>query len=806
MSKGLNNPKAFSTQDEAEASPIITPVQIVDGGDFPHTGLIKALSLGMKGNYATTGFNATAVTDNDVTFAAGVVYRDGKKVDVNAGTTQTIVIGSTSGTTTDHNVGYHLVVNATGTTNLSVRPPTGANAVPAYTEGDVIIAILAYTTQDPMQIQFLTVEKIENSLSIGYDASGYTESLLISSTSATNTSIAASTTAAGTAGRDLTISAGTAETASSNNTDGGDLILKAGGGDGTGTSIMSFSTKISGTDAVAERMRIHSDGNVGIGIAAPTEKLHIVSASNPTIKIQEDGQNGFLDLVAVVDSQAKILAENQTSGEGCILDLDSKAVSGQNQEVRLFRNANSASDGYFRIKRTGTNTDAFTFYSDKDGTAHKLTLGGGDIAMGNGQDSIIKVDATTSSTAGRDLTIEAGSSATGSANIDGGDLHLKSGGGDGTGTSIMKFSTKVNGTDAVAERMRIDTDGQVKIKSLGVGTAAELTITESSDDITIKNTVSNKDITFKVNDGGVDTEVLRLDGSTGNVGIGLSQNVTADEKLDVEDGNISLTTTARQTERVIKLRNSGSTTSLSEIAFAGANTNNFEGYIAFKTKGPADTYTQSLNEIMRIDGDGDVGIGTTDPDAKFHVVGDAIITGGLTIGAGANEFTITESSDDITLANTINDKDIDIAVKNGDGTSKRAKFTADTHSGEVILTGIEEVIIVALSDETTNLAAGTAKASFHMPYAMTLSKVKASVNTAPTGSVLTVDINEAGSTILSTKLTIDAGEFTSDTAATAAVISDAALADNALITFDIDGVGSSAKGKGLKVTLYGKRP
>ena len=46
-----------------------------------------------------------------------------------------------------------------------------------------------------------------------------------------------------------------------------------------------------------------------------------------------------------------------------------------------------------------------------------------------------------------------------------------------------------------------------------------------------------------------------------------------------------------------------------------------------------------------------------------------------------------------------------------------------------------------------------------MPYAMLLSKVKASVNTAPTGSVLTVDINEAGASILGTKLTIDAGEL-----------------------------------------------
>ena len=173
MSKGLNNPKAFSTQDEAEASPIITPVQIVDGGDFPHTGLIKALSLGMKGNYATTGFNATAVTDDDVTFADGVVFRDGEEVAV---TGSTIVIGTTTGTTKSYTTGYHLVVNQTGTTTLTVRPPTGVDAVPAYTDGDVIIAILAYTSQDPMQIQYLTVNKSKNSLSVARSAGGtYTE-------------------------------------------------------------------------------------------------------------------------------------------------------------------------------------------------------------------------------------------------------------------------------------------------------------------------------------------------------------------------------------------------------------------------------------------------------------------------------------------------------------------------------------------------------------------------------------------------------------------------------------------------------
>jgi hypothetical protein len=114
-------------------------------------------------------------------------------------------------------------------------------------------------------------------------------------------------------------------------------------------------------------------------------------------------------------------------------------------------------------------------------------------------------------------------------------------------------------------------------------------------------------------------------------------------------------------------------------------------------------------------------------------------------------------------------------------------------------------LVIACSDETTNLTTGTAKVTFRMPYAMTLSSVRASVNTAPTGSTLIVDINEGGSTILSTKLSIDASELTSTTAATAAVISDTALADDAEVTIDIDQIGSTVAGKGLKVVLKGTR-
>lgn len=110
---------------------------------------------------------------------------------------------------------------------------------------------------------------------------------------------------------------------------------------------------------------------------------------------------------------------------------------------------------------------------------------------------------------------------------------------------------------------------------------------------------------------------------------------------------------------------------------------------------------------------------------------------------------------------------------------------------------------VAVSDETTSITAGTAKITFRMPFAMSVSTYRSNINTVSSSGIVTVDVNENGSTVLSTKLTIDQGEKTSTTAAVPAVISDAALADDAEITIDIDVAGTGAKG--LKVWFIGTR-
>lgn len=112
-------------------------------------------------------------------------------------------------------------------------------------------------------------------------------------------------------------------------------------------------------------------------------------------------------------------------------------------------------------------------------------------------------------------------------------------------------------------------------------------------------------------------------------------------------------------------------------------------------------------------------------------------------------------------------------------------------------------IPIACSDEATALTAGAAKVTFRMPHAMTLTAVRASLTTAQTsGSIFTVDINAGGTSILSTKLTINNTEKTSKTAAAPVVISNASLADDAEITIDIDQIGDGTA-KGLKVYLIG---
>lgn len=113
-----------------------------------------------------------------------------------------------------------------------------------------------------------------------------------------------------------------------------------------------------------------------------------------------------------------------------------------------------------------------------------------------------------------------------------------------------------------------------------------------------------------------------------------------------------------------------------------------------------------------------------------------------------------------------------------------------------------ETLMIAVSDETTALTTGTAKVTFRMPFACSMTAIpRANVNTVSSSGLPTFDIKKNGTTIFSTTLTIDASEKTSVTAATPAVLtsSPTTFADDDEITIDIGTAGTGTKG--AKITL-----
>lgn len=205
-------------------------------------------------------------------------------------------------------------------------------------------------------------------------------------------------------------------------------------------------------------------------------------------------------------------------------------------------------------------------------------------------------------------------------------------------------------------------------------------------------------------------------------------------------------------------------------------------------------------------------------------------SGGLTTQAVLHTMTGSGGSISLPLISSVLEGTLFIVKNKGTGTYTINRAGADTIYSTSAVTSIDVVpgqslmfindashwvvqfdtplkyYTVAVSDETTALTTGTGKVTFRMPHAMLLVAVRASLTTAQTanggGGIFTVDINEGGTTILSTKLTIDNTERTSTTAATAAVISDTSLADDAEMSIDIDQIGDGTA-KGLKITFIG---
>tara|TARA_R110001592_G_scaffold64636_8_gene198600 strand:+ start:2146 stop:4347 length:2202 start_codon:yes stop_codon:yes gene_type:complete len=173
---------------------------LVDGVDFPHSGILKAMSVGLQNSYAILNGTTADATKNfsivqtdssgntQFVVRAGRIVRDGKLMPEISTSTFTQGTPSSFDEPTSGNAYFLLVATNASTNVLAIRGDKATvDVVPQLETGDIPIAILRLDysgTVDNRSIQYLTTAKSENSVSIGFDAGSttYTEVSAITGT------------------------------------------------------------------------------------------------------------------------------------------------------------------------------------------------------------------------------------------------------------------------------------------------------------------------------------------------------------------------------------------------------------------------------------------------------------------------------------------------------------------------------------------------------------------------------------------------------------------------------------------------
>lgn len=113
--------------------------------------------------------------------------------------------------------------------------------------------------------------------------------------------------------------------------------------------------------------------------------------------------------------------------------------------------------------------------------------------------------------------------------------------------------------------------------------------------------------------------------------------------------------------------------------------------------------------------------------------------------------------------------------------------------------GGNKFVNVALSDMTTDLTTGTAKAVWFAPENGTLEAVFIGVHDPSSSGIVRVDMNDSGGSVFTTRPAIDATESTSLTGTQAVLDGTVNFSKGDKFTFDIDDAGTDAKG--LQVSI-----
>ena len=537
---------------------------------------------------------------------------------------------------------------------------------------------------------------------------------------------------------------------------------------------------------------LHIDGNVGIGTTTPSERLSVAGGIyaetyRVASSISDVGVKSLLTLNTTVNTGIKLNAGITANYNAYIQGYNSQDISSRALVLNPF-------GGNVGIGTTNPGEKL-----EVEGNIKLSSIGTGNSANSYG---MLFYGTTSSGTQTDQAKIHSSAWVT---NSNGGNLQLY--------TS--------NASNVITERMRIDGAGNVGIGTTSPGAKLEVSsadniaaILNSSSTFTFldfeKNGANRVQI-GNASDGDFiirtsDAERMRID-SVGNIGIGLNPS----EKLEV-NGNILATGT------VLGSNLSGTNTGDQDLSGYLTSSSTQSKYL----RSDAD---DSMSGILTIDNDFIV---TNSTDYLLHVDSSAykVTIGDIDAASYGNYYEIngntgnstwiTNGTTQMTLSSV---GVLDVAsnvqassfIKDGGTSSQFLKADGSVDSNTYVSAGnyrkyyeIRYLEHIALSDETTALTTGTSKVTFRAPESIVVTGFRITCGTAPSGSVITVDVNVGGTSILPTKLTIDAGEKTSYTAATAMQFSGTShsIANDAEITVDIDGVGSSAAGAGLKLIMY----